>query len=62
MNKAGSVHILRHARSAIISLEKQKVLHILSVCVAFGIQHAKRMCRIAIYGLSASTIFFHIVS
>ena len=31
------------------------------VSVALGIQHAKRMRRIAICGLSGSTIFFHII-
>jgi len=29
--------------------------------VALGIQHAMHMLYIIIYGLSASTIFFHII-
>jgi hypothetical protein len=32
------------------------------VSVALAIQHAKRMRRIVICGLSDSTIFFHIIS
>jgi hypothetical protein len=32
------------------------------VCVALGIQHAKRMRRIAICGLYGSTTFFYIIS
>jgi len=32
------------------------------VFVAVDIQHAMRMLQIVIYGLSGSTIFFHIIS
>ena len=32
------------------------------VFVALGIQHAVRMCYIAICGLSGCTVFFHIIS
>ena len=30
------------------------------VFVALGIQHARHMCHIVIYGLTGTTIFFHI--
>ena len=42
-----------------VAVEKQQVLHILSVFVAFSIQHAMRMPLI-ICGLSGYTVFFHI--
>jgi hypothetical protein len=32
------------------------------VFIASGVQHAMRMRHIVIYGLSGSTIFFHIIS
>ena len=34
--------ILRRVHVTIVAVEKQKVLHIMSVCVALVIQHAKR--------------------
>jgi hypothetical protein len=37
---------LRHVRETIVAVEKQWLLHILSVSVALVIQHAKRMRRI----------------
>jgi hypothetical protein len=43
-------------------MEKQQVLHILSVHVALIIQHAKRMhLTIVIGGLYGSTTFFDII-
>jgi hypothetical protein len=46
----------------LLQWKKQWVLHILNVFAALGIQHAMRMRYIAICGLSASTIFFYIIS
>jgi hypothetical protein len=47
----------------IVVVEKQYVLHINEcVFVALSTQHAKRMGRIVIQGLSVSTVFFHIIS
>jgi len=43
-------------------MEKQKVLLIVSVCLAIVIQHVMRVFHIVICGLSRSTIFFHIIS
>jgi len=47
-------------RATVVAVEKQYVLHILSVSIASVTQHA--MCRrhIVICGLSSSTILFHI--
>jgi len=42
--------------------KSSQVLHILSVLLALGIQHAMRMRPIVICGLSGSTVFFHIIS
>ena len=50
---------LMHVRVTTVAVEKN-VLHILSVCVALGTQHAMRMCHIVICDLSGSAIFFHI--
>jgi len=50
---------LRRVPVTIVVVEKQWVLHILSV--ALGIQLAMRMRHIAICGLSASTTFSHII-
>jgi hypothetical protein len=38
----------RRVRVTIVAVEKQEVLHILSVCVSVALvmQHAKRMCRV----------------
>jgi hypothetical protein len=46
-------------------VEKPHVLHILSVCVcdvALGILHAMHMRYIVIFGLSAHSIFPHLVN
>jgi hypothetical protein len=50
--------------ATIVTVEKQKVLHILRVCfLALGTQHAMRMRLISICGLPRSTLFFlHIIS
>jgi hypothetical protein len=45
----------------IVAVKKQYVLHILSVFVDLGIQHAMRMRRIVICGLPGSAIYFHII-
>jgi hypothetical protein len=47
-------------RATIVVVEKQEILHNLTVCVlvALVIQHAMRMRHIAICGLPRSTIFF----
>jgi len=50
---------MRRARVVIVVVGKQQLLHILSVFVALGIQHAMR--SIVIRGLHGST-FFHIIS
>jgi hypothetical protein len=38
------------------------ITHSECVSVALGTQHEMRMRYIVIYGLSASTVFFHIIS
>jgi len=50
----------RHVRTAIVAMDKQQVVHILSVCVCvvLVIRHAIRLRHIAICGLSCSAIFF----
>ena len=53
---------MRRFGDTIVAVEKQLVLHILSVSVALVTQHAKRLRIIVICGLSGSTIFFHIIS
>ena len=53
---------VRCVRATIVAVEKQWVLHILSVCfLALGIQHAISMRRIAICDLPHSETFFHII-
>jgi len=37
---------LRHVHVAIVAVDRQEVVHILSVFVASVIQHAMRMCRV----------------
>jgi len=46
----------------LLAEEKQKVLHIVNMCVALGIQHAVGTIHIVICDLPGSTVFFRIVS
>ena len=50
---------LRRICVTIVAVEKQQVLHILSVFITLGIQHVH---HVVIFGLSDSTIFLHIIS
>ena len=54
---------MRRVYATIVAVEKQWVLHNLSVCVIVGIviHHVMRMSHIFICGLPHSTIFFHII-
>jgi len=55
--------ILRRVRATTVAVEKQQVLHTLSVgSAALVLQHAMRMCHIVICSLSGSTILFHFIS
>jgi hypothetical protein len=54
--------ILRDVHANIVVMVKQWVIHIVSVSVALGIQHAMHMRHIVICGLSGSTIFFDMIS
>jgi hypothetical protein len=51
---------LKRVRSTVAEVEKQRVLHNLSVCVsvALVIQHAMRWSHIVICGLPRSTVVF----
>jgi hypothetical protein len=53
---------LRRVRATIVVVEKQYYIFCVCVFVALGIQRAILMRHIVIYGLSRSTIFFHIIS
>jgi hypothetical protein len=58
-SKTGNVRVnvtLRRVSVTVVEVEKQYVLHILSVFVALGSQHAIRMCHIVICALPRSTI------
>jgi hypothetical protein len=65
-NKRGNVLYnitLRRVRATIVAVEKQRILHNLSVYfVALGILDSMRMRHIVIGGLPGSTIFIHIAS
>ena len=55
-----TMHIQRNIETGLHnprSMEKQKVLHILTVFVALVNQHENHMCCIVLCGLSGSTIF-----
>jgi len=45
-------------RATIVEMDKQKVLHIPSVCLALGIQHAVRLRHVVICDLHRSTTLF----
>ena len=49
---------MRCIQITIFAVEKQLVLHVLSVPVALGIQQAKHMYFIVICVMSGSTLFF----
>jgi hypothetical protein len=51
---------MKRERATIFAVEKQCVY--VYVFVTLAIQHAMRMRHIVIFGLSNSTIFFHITS
>ena len=55
---------MRSVLATIFAVEKQQVVHILSVCVcvALVVQHAMPMRHIVICGLHCSTVFSHIIS
>jgi len=60
---------MRRVTTAIVSVEKEWVLHYLCVCVwvcvrvcvALGMQNAMHMRHIVISGLPSSTKFFHLI-
>ena len=47
---------LRRVRVTTVAVQKHEVLHILSVCVALVIQHAKRMHRIILSSVSCLAV------
>jgi len=49
---------LRCVRATTVAVEKQKVLHILSVFVALGIQHAKRMRCIMLSSVACPSLTY----
>jgi hypothetical protein len=54
---------IRHVHATIVAVEKAMgITYAECVFTALGIQHAMCMRHIVICGLSASTIFFHIIS
>jgi hypothetical protein len=54
---------MRPFRATVVAVEKQEMLHIMSVLVALGMHHAILMSLIVLSrGLSGSTIFFHTIS
>jgi len=57
--------VLRHVRVTTVAVEKQKVLHILSVCVrsfGYSASSANALYYSFICGLSGYTTFFRIIS
>jgi hypothetical protein len=48
---------LRRVHGTIVAVEKQKLLHILTVFVALGTQHTMRMCHIVIRSLPGFQLF-----
>jgi len=47
---------MRRVRATIVAVEKQEVLHILSVSIALAIQRAKRMRCIILSFVACSTV------
>jgi hypothetical protein len=52
----------RSVPATAVAAEKQKYYILECMFVAIGIQHAKRMTRIVICGLSGFTILLHVIS
>jgi hypothetical protein len=52
---------MRRVRENIVAVENQE-LYSECMSAALVVQHAKRMCRVVICGLSGCTICFHIIS
>ena len=50
----------RCVRTTIVAVEKQRVLHVLTVYAALGIRHAMRMRLTVVCGLSDSCTFFDV--
>jgi len=64
-NKAGTVRKRNNAESSRNHCCREKAISIIysaRVSVTFVIQHAKRMRRIVMCGLSGSTTFSHVIS